>query len=197
MQERLKHFFLKLVMKFTFSVVSSKKREIVPDLAPLLWNSFGTIAALLQEIIQIYPCILPPVLTVSNFYWPLLWFITHIGKVNSCDLSIASSWLTSLLYAIQCHLIHQIVQPNFQSFVMISLHVLFPQASQSNRVCNALALLQCVASHPDTRSVFLSGNMIILNIRVHLFFFLITVRSQIFESYKKNFFFFLISPKPI
>ncbi|GAA0184468.1 hypothetical protein LIER_31756 [Lithospermum erythrorhizon] len=26
----------------------SKKRELFPDLAPLLWNSFGTIAALLQ-----------------------------------------------------------------------------------------------------------------------------------------------------
>nr|GEX29947.1 cell differentiation protein RCD1 homolog isoform X1 [Tanacetum cinerariifolium] len=28
----------------------SKKRELFQDLAPLLWNSFGTIAALLQEI---------------------------------------------------------------------------------------------------------------------------------------------------
>ena len=28
-------------------------------------------------------------------------------------------------------------------------------AMQSNRVCNALALLQCVASHPDTRYIFL------------------------------------------
>lgn len=27
----------------------------------------------------------------------------------------------------------------------------------SNRVCNALALLQCVASHPETRDVFLRG----------------------------------------
>nr|GLL22558.1 cell differentiation protein RCD1 homolog [Ipomoea trifida] len=27
----------------------SKKRELFQDLAPLLWNSFGTIAALLQE----------------------------------------------------------------------------------------------------------------------------------------------------
>src|SRR5277367_510053 len=27
----------------------------------------------------------------------------------------------------------------------------------SNRVCNALALLQCVASHPETRDVFLKG----------------------------------------
>lgn len=73
----------------------SKKREVVPDLAPLLWNSFGTIAALMQEIVNIYPAINPPVLT----------------------------------------------------------------ASQSNRVCNALALLQCVASHPETRSVFLQGNI--------------------------------------
>ncbi|KAK8776531.1 hypothetical protein V5799_030126 [Amblyomma americanum] len=73
----------------------SKKREVVPDLAPMLWNSFGTIAALLQEIINIYPAINPPTLT----------------------------------------------------------------AHQSNRVCNALALLQCVASHPDTRTYFLAANI--------------------------------------
>ena len=30
-------------------------------------------------------------------------------------------------------------------------------AHASNRVCNALALLQCVASHPDTRQLFLNG----------------------------------------
>jgi hypothetical protein len=45
--------------------VYSKKREVVPDLAPMLWHSFGTIAALLQEIINIYPAINPPNLTVS------------------------------------------------------------------------------------------------------------------------------------
>jgi len=33
------------------------------------------------------------------------------------------------------------------------------QAHQSNRVCNALALLQCVASHPETRSAFLTGTL--------------------------------------
>ena len=32
-------------------------------------------------------------------------------------------------------------------------------AHASNRVCNALALLQCVASHPQTRSLFLSGRL--------------------------------------
>ncbi|XP_013387233.1 CCR4-NOT transcription complex subunit 9 [Lingula anatina] len=73
----------------------SKKREVVPDLAPMLWHSFGTIAALLQEIINIYPAINPPHLT----------------------------------------------------------------AHQSNRVCNALALLQCVASHPETRSAFLKAHI--------------------------------------
>lgn len=73
----------------------SKKREIFQDLAPLLWNSFGTIAALLQEIVQIYPYLSPPTLT--------------------------------------------------------------PAAS--NRVCNALALLQCVASHPDTRIHFLNAHI--------------------------------------
>ncbi|PIK49591.1 putative cell differentiation protein RCD1-like [Apostichopus japonicus] len=32
-------------------------------------------------------------------------------------------------------------------------------AHQSNRVCNALALLQCVASHPETRSAFLQAHI--------------------------------------
>lgn len=91
----------------------SKKREVVPDLAPMLWNSFGTIAALLQEIINIYPSINPPSLT----------------------------------------------------------------AHQSNRVCNALALLQCVASHPDTRTYFLQAN-----IPLYLYPFLHTVsKTRPFE----------------
>uniref|UniRef100_A0A915JVG8 CCR4-NOT transcription complex subunit 9 n=1 Tax=Romanomermis culicivorax TaxID=13658 RepID=A0A915JVG8_ROMCU len=73
----------------------SKKREVVPDLAVMLWNSFGTIAALLQEIVSIYIAINPPTLT----------------------------------------------------------------AHQSNRVCNALALMQCVASHPETRGPFLQAHI--------------------------------------
>ncbi len=71
----------------------SKKRENFPELAPYLWYSFGAIAALLQEIISIYPLLSPPSLT----------------------------------------------------------------AHASNRVCNALALLQCVASHNETRALFLQG----------------------------------------
>lgn len=73
----------------------SKKRENFPELAPYLWYSFGTVAALLQEIVSIYPLLQPPSLT----------------------------------------------------------------AHASNRVCNALALLQCVASHPETRGLFLQAHV--------------------------------------
>ncbi|CAN1149575.1 CCR4-NOT transcription complex subunit 9, partial [Linum perenne] len=91
----------------------SKKREHFQDLAPLLWNSFGTIAALLQEIVSIYPVLSPPALTPA----------------------------------------------------------------QSNRVCNALALLQCVASHPDTRMLFLNAH-----IPLYLYPFLNTTnKSRPFE----------------
>ncbi|KAL5215314.1 hypothetical protein ABZP36_004466 [Zizania latifolia] len=41
----------------------SKKREIFQDLALLLWHSFGTIAALLQEIVSIYPSLSPSTLS--------------------------------------------------------------------------------------------------------------------------------------
>lgn len=71
----------------------SKKREQFPQLALILWHSFGVMTSLLQEIISVYPLLNPSQLT----------------------------------------------------------------AAASNRVCNALALLQCVASHNETRGLFLSG----------------------------------------
>ncbi|KAI9786063.1 MAG: Cell differentiation protein RCD1 [Peltula sp. TS41687] len=73
----------------------SKKREQVPELALILWHSFGVMTSLLQEIISVYPLLNPSQLT----------------------------------------------------------------AAASNRVCNALALLQCVASHNDTRSLFLHAHI--------------------------------------
>jgi len=73
----------------------SKRRETFADLAPILWHTFGTVSALLQEIVAIYPLLSPPSLT----------------------------------------------------------------AQASNRVCNALALLQCVASHPETRTLFLNAHI--------------------------------------
>ena len=74
----------------------SKKREQVPELALVLWHSFGVMTSLMQEIISVYPLLNPSQLT----------------------------------------------------------------AAASNRVCNALALLQCVASHNETRGLFLSGELI-------------------------------------
>lgn len=44
-------------------------------------------------------------------------------------------------------------------------------AHVSNRVCNALALLQCVASHSETRQLFLNGmvpSFDFLNILINL-----------------------------
>ena len=91
----------------------SKRRESFPDLAPILWHSFGTVAALLQEIIHVYPQLNPATLT----------------------------------------------------------------ANSSNRVCNALALLQCLASHQDTRKLFLQAH-----IPLFLYPFLNTVsKSRPFE----------------
>ena len=87
----------------------SKKREAFQDLAPILWHSVGTISALLQEIVTIYPLLSPPDLT----------------------------------------------------------------APASNRVCNALALLQCVASHPETRTLFLNAH-----IPLYLYPFLNTVNTS-------------------
>ncbi|KAM5566375.1 hypothetical protein ABKV19_014851 [Rosa sericea] len=91
----------------------SKNKELFQDLAPFVWKSFGTIAALIQEIVSIYPVLSPPNLTPA----------------------------------------------------------------QSNRVCNALALLQCVASHPDTRMLFLNAH-----IPLYLYPFLNTTsKSRPFE----------------
>lgn len=77
---------------------ASLEQEDFPELSGVLWWSFGTVAALLQEIVGIYPALSPPQLT----------------------------------------------------------------AHASNRVCNALALLQCVASHRDTRQLFLNGTALLL-----------------------------------
>ena len=79
----------------------------------MLWYTPGTITALLQEVVAIYPALSPPTLTVPA----------------------------------------------------------------SNRVCNALALLQCVASHAETRALFLGAH-----IPLYLYSFLSTSsRNKPFE----------------
>lgn len=90
-----------------------KKREQYDDLALVLWNLFGVMLVLLEEIISVYPYLNPPILT----------------------------------------------------------------ASVLNRVCNALALLQCVALNAQTRTKFLSANL-----PLYLYPFLLTnARQRLFE----------------
>lgn len=87
----------------------SKRREVCPEMAPILWYSFGTISVLLQEIIMVYPMLSPPVLSSNS----------------------------------------------------------------STRVCNALALLQCVASHPETKQKFMGAH-----VPLYLYPFLNTVSKH-------------------
>ncbi|KAJ1927475.1 RNA-binding protein, CCR4-NOT complex subunit Rcd1 [Tieghemiomyces parasiticus] len=72
----------------------SKRRDQFEDLALVLWNGYGVMAIILQEIITVYPLL------------------------HSSTLSVQAS----------------------------------------NRVCNALALLQLVAAHPETRHALIRAN---------------------------------------
>jgi CCR4-NOT transcription complex subunit 9 len=93
----------------------SKKREAVPELALVLWHSFG--------------------MTLSY----------HLYRLDGTgtDYSSNTGVMTSLLQEIIS--VYPLLNPSQLT------------AAASNRVCNALALLQCVASHPETRQLFLSG----------------------------------------
>lgn len=88
----------------------SKKREQVPELALILWHSFG------------------------EFRVPL-WWRDAVANVTGV--------MTSLLQEIIS--VYPLLNPSQLT------------AAASNRVCNALALLQCVASHSETRGLFLNG----------------------------------------
>ncbi|KAG5336993.1 Cell differentiation protein rcd1 [Termitomyces sp. Mn162] len=73
-------------------------------------------------------------------------------------------------------LVVDLMDPNTREGALLELRIMpallqeivsvYPQLSPpnltahiSNRVCNALALLQCVASHPDTRQLFLNAHI--------------------------------------
>lgn len=113
----------------------SKKRESFPELAPYLWHSFGTISALLQVSSSLNLHVSLP--AVPENQQP---------QAERIAPGFAAPPLKRLLA---------------QSQEIVSIYPLLSPPSltahASNRVCNALALLQCVASHPETRSLFLQG----------------------------------------
>lgn len=92
----------------------SKKREQVPELAMILWHSFGTLPRL-------------------EPYQPN-------ESANQSPLGVMTSLMQEIIS------VYNLLNPSQLT------------AAASNRVCNALALLQCVASHNDTRTLFLNGN---------------------------------------
>jgi CCR4-NOT transcription complex subunit 9 len=92
----------------------SKKREAVPELALVLWHSFGTLS------------------TTSHVRY-------NDGLTDFAILGVMTSLLQEIIS------VYPLLNPSQLT------------AAASNRVCNALALLQCVASHPETRQLFLSG----------------------------------------
>jgi CCR4-NOT transcription complex subunit 9 len=97
----------------------SKKREQVPELALILWHSFGKLS--------------------NSSHLPL----AGRGRPATDSRAQHLGVMTSLLQEIIS--VYPLLNPSQLT------------AAASNRVCNALALLQCVASHNDTRALFLSG----------------------------------------
>lgn len=102
------------VQRETALLELSKKREQVPELALVLWHSFGT--------------------CTNPFSYSGLRLLTAIEGV-----------MTSLLQEIIS--VYPLLNPSQLT------------AAASNRVCNALALLQCVASHNETRQLFLNAHI--------------------------------------
>lgn len=92
----------------------SKKREQVPELAMILWHSFGKLVPLRQAI-------------------------RRNEQANPRPVGVMTSLMQEIIS------VYNLLNPSQLT------------AAASNRVCNALALLQCVASHNDTRTLFLNG----------------------------------------
>jgi CCR4-NOT transcription complex subunit 9 len=79
----------------------------------------------------------------------ILWH--SVGTLYSKAAQIRSRILIRLLKGVMTSLLQEIISV----YPLLSPSSL--TAAASNRVCNALALLQCVASHNDTRGLFLNG----------------------------------------
>lgn len=104
----------------------SKKREQVPELALVIWHSFGTRASYF----------------FTDFERCSDYGVADLRGKNA-DSASHSGVMTALLQEIIS--VYPLLNPSQLT------------AAASNRVCNALALLQCVASHNETRTLFLNG----------------------------------------
>ena len=126
----------------------SKKREQVPELALVIWHSFGT--------------------RPSLFFCGLLQSVMQTFGLIFCIVGVMTALLQEIIS------VYPLLNPSQLT------------AAASNRVCNALALLQCVASHNETRTLFLNGmsvrqyccNSLEPNFFLFFFFFQLTFHSS-------------------
>ncbi|KAI6192169.1 CCR4-NOT transcription complex subunit 9 [Aphelenchoides bicaudatus] len=83
----------------------SKKRESIPDLPVWLWQSYGTMTCLLQEVISIYPAIMPPTLTAvqSNRVCNALALNAVYSRPSRHSSAIPGSQNTNVSLSISAH----------------------------------------------------------------------------------------------
>ncbi|XP_018651057.1 putative suppression of tumorigenicity [Schistosoma mansoni] len=80
-------------------------------------------------------------------------WVASLTNVETRESALLELWYT-LFYLRFLNLLH------FCGIRVVLLQRCYRKyAHQSNRVCNALALLQCLASHPETRNEFLKANI--------------------------------------
>jgi CCR4-NOT transcription complex subunit 9 len=77
-------------------------------------------------------------------------------QISTCCLESKLTQISAILLTWCIHTC-QHIQEIVSIYSALSPPTLSPGAS--NRVCNALALLQCVASHPETRILFLTAHI--------------------------------------
>lgn len=114
----------------------SKKREQFDDLALVLWHAFGRSPTRLAQAGPFPGCFLDK---------------------ESRSPHPGFSFCLRLCSASQTGVMSALIQEILSVYPLLSPPALTAHAS--NRVCNALALLQCVASHNETRSLFLQAHI--------------------------------------
>lgn len=107
----------------------SKIRETYDSLAVLLWHSFGMAS---RDILFFFS------LSFHLFIFISLFLSVHV---------ILSLWCLGVMSAL--------LQEVVSLYPLLNHPTL--TANASTRVCNALALMQCIASHPETRPLFIKA----------------------------------------
>jgi len=145
----------------------SKKRDMFVDLAPVLWHSFGIVPALLQEITSIYPLLSPPSLTnhASNrvcnalallqvWPWGFPKSASHCLPHHVECTTGNVHWRTGNYTA---YITNALVGPITPDCLL--MHITKYTVLETERLTFFFSTAQCVASHPETRALFLNAHI--------------------------------------